>query len=150
MLEQATEILGIVLWSALKFAVSAPVAFYADYSFWETVLMTAVGGVAGVYAFYYSAGWLMHRAFKRKLKRSLQNKKPQKTFSRKNKMIVRIKKGSGIKGIAIIMPPILGIPIGAVLAAKYFYGQPRTLPLLVGSTIVWAFLLSSFWQLFGI
>ena len=40
------EILGIILWSALKFAVSAPVAFYAEYGFWETVLLTAVGGVA--------------------------------------------------------------------------------------------------------
>ena len=145
MIEQIAEILGIILWSALKFAVSAPVAFYAEYSFWETVLMTAVGGVAGVYVFYYSAGWLMHRAFKRKLKRAMENKKPRKTFSRKNKIIVRIKKGSGLQGLAIITPPLLGIPIGAILAAKYFYGQPRTLPMLIGSTLVWAVLLSTFW-----
>jgi len=150
MLEQAFEILGLIVWSMLKFAVSAPASFLLDYSYWQTVLITGIGGVAGVYVFYYSAGWLMHRAFKRKQRKSLQNKKQRKIFSRKNKMIVKIKKGSGINGIAIIMPPLLGIPIGAVLAAKYFYGQPRTLPLLVGSTIIWAFLLSSFWQLFGI
>jgi len=145
MFEQVAEIAGLILWSMLKFAVSAPAVFYLEYSFWQTVLITAIGGVAGIYVFYYSAGWLMHRAFKRKLKRAMLNKKPKKTFSRKNKIIVRIKRGSGLHGLAIITPPLLGIPIGAILAAKYFYGQPRTLPLLIGSTLVWAVLLSTFW-----
>lgn len=146
-MEQALELISLYFAAMLKFAYSPAMGYAVGYKFWHMLIITSVGGLSSLFVFYYSAGWLMHRAFKRRLKKAMENKKPKKIFTRKNKMIVKVKRGSGMNGLAALTPPLISIPIGAIIAAKYFYGQRRTLPLLVGSTLVWAFLLSSFWWL---
>ena len=67
-------------------------------------------------------------------------------FTRTNRLIVRIKRGYGVKGLALLSPPILSIPITSILAAKYFRHDRRTLPLLLSSVVVWSFVLSLAWK----
>ncbi|MBL0128889.1 MAG: hypothetical protein IPP83_15855 [Flavobacteriales bacterium] len=55
-----------------------------------------------------------------------------------------MKRSYGMFGLAV-MPPILSIPITAVLAAKYFKHDRRTLPVLVSAVVVWSVVLSTAW-----
>jgi len=44
------------------------------------------------------------------------------------------------------MPPILSIPITAVIAAKYFHHDRRTLPVLLAAVSGWSVVLSTVWS----
>ena len=52
---------------------------------------------------------------------------------------------AGLPGLAI-MPPILSIPITAVIAAKYFHHDRRTLPVLLAAVSGWSVVLSTVWS----
>jgi hypothetical protein len=40
---------------------------------------------------------------------------------------------------------LISIPIGSIIAAKYFRHDRRTLPVLLSSVLIWSVVLSSFW-----
>lgn len=145
------EILSVLLTSAIKFL---PAPFLAvnvyGFKFGQAVLMTTAGGVLGILFFFFASGELMERARVRRMRRMAEGKEPRKRFfTRRNKLMVRIKQGSGIVGLAIITPAIISIPIGCVLAAKYFRKEAFTLPALLLSLFLWSLLLSGIASLFG-
>ena len=45
---------------------------------------------------------------------------PIKNFKRRNKWVVKIKKTMGVKGVAVLFPLFLSIPLGSIIAAKFF------------------------------
>ena len=59
---------------------------------------------------------------------------------------MRVNHGYGLVGLAGIAPPILSVPITALLAAKYFRHDRRTLPFLIASVVLWSFVLSAGWR----
>jgi len=67
-------------------------------------------------------------------------------FTRTNRAIVRIKQQYGIIGLSAFAPPTLSIPITAIIAAKYFRHERRTLPVLLLSVLVWSLVLSTAWS----
>ncbi|MCB0795099.1 MAG: hypothetical protein KDB88_10210 [Flavobacteriales bacterium] len=143
------EILSIVAAAMVKFAVSPIWSYQLGYSLWETVAFTSLGGVVGVLFFYRISGWLMRKARIRRLRRALAaeaaGKLPARSFTRGNRLIVKVKRGHGLHGLAAITPVLISIPIGAILAAKYFYHDRRTIPVLISSVLIWSVVLSSFW-----
>jgi hypothetical protein len=56
-----------------------------------------------------------------------------------------LKHGWGLRGLAALTPILLSIPLGTILAAKYFRHDRRTVPLLLSSVLIWSVVLSSFW-----
>ncbi|MGV9012470.1 MAG: hypothetical protein ACOH13_07745 [Flavobacteriales bacterium] len=116
----------------------------------ETVLLTATGGCLGTLVFYFGGSrvleWLRLRHVSKRAQAIALGKAPKRVFTRTNRLIVRIKRGYGVKGLALLSPPILSIPITSILAAKYFRHDRRTLPLLLSSVVVWSFVLSLAWK----
>jgi hypothetical protein len=144
------ELLGVAATSMVKFAVAPFVAYGMDRSFAETIIATSIGGCLGVLLFYRLSGWFMKRARIRRLHREIAiqhgilTERP-KVFTRTNRFIIRLKHGWGLKGLAVLTPVLISIPIGSIIAAKYFRHDRRTLPVLLSSVLIWSVVLSSFW-----
>lgn len=106
-------------------------------TFLETYLSCVAGGLFAAGIFYFSANYLMHRA-KEKRERQYRDHlekgtpyKKKKTFTRMNKAVVKVKLRLGIYGTALWAPLILSVPVGSIIAAKFYGDDKRTFPLIV-------------------
>ena len=144
------EVITIVAASMVKFAISPLVSYGLGYTFLQTLLFTSLGGCLGVVVFYRISAWLMKRARLRRLHRAIAREhgvtvSPRRVFTNFNRFVVRVKRGHGLQGLAALTPILLSIPIGTIIAAKYFRHDRRTLPTLLSSVLIWAVVLSTVW-----
>lgn len=159
--------LSILLLSAVKFLLAAPASHLFGYSYIHTILNTTVGGWIGVIFFFYGGRYVFARfprwghvvkrlydsfmgiTLEHQLIR-LRNKKnkPVKIFTRRNRIIVTIRKRFGLPGLIILTPVLLSIPIGTVLVVKYYSNRRDLLAWLSLSVMVWSVVLSTFIQIF--
>ncbi len=150
---QALHAITVMTAAVLKFFFSAIVSYRLGNSFWETVLLIGTGGCLGAIVFYLgSAGvleWFRQQRIRRRARAIARGVPPKRIFTRTNRSIVRLKHGYGLHGLVFISPPILSIPIAAMLAAKYFRHDRRTLPFLLLSVLIWSFVLSAAWKFTG-
>ncbi|MBS1582341.1 MAG: hypothetical protein JST66_09100 [Bacteroidetes bacterium] len=147
---EVLEIITVMAAGVVKFLFSAIVSYKFGNTYLETVLLTAAGGCIGTVVFYKAGGqvmeWFRLRHLRRVARAKARGRAPHRVFTRTNRLIVRIKRGYGIKGLAALAPPVLSIPVTSVLAAKYFRHDRRTLPLLLSSVVIWSFVLSAGWK----
>jgi hypothetical protein len=73
-----------------------------------------------------------------------------KKFTRKNKLIVRVKRRFGLIGIAFLTPLLLSIPIGCFLSVRYFKVKHKILIHMYVSVIFWSVSISSLKLLFHV
>jgi len=133
----------ILLLSAFKFLPCPSLAVVLGFNFWQTLLITVPGGIAGVIFFFLSSNFLMDRAKARKAKKALEGKEVTiRKFTWLNKSLVRVKKKFGMLGIAILTPPFLSIPLGSIVMAKFFKHNRLALPILVVSVAFWGVVLT--------
>jgi MFS family permease len=59
-------------------------------------------------------------------------------FTKLNRRIIRVKHTSGYLGVAALTPLVLTIPLGGILAARFFHHDRRTLPAMLLSVVVQA------------
>ncbi len=121
------------------------------FSFFETILWMNVGGVIGIFFFAYLSesliNWINGLINKRNKKRGIVKKtKKYKTFTRRNRRIVRIKQKYGLIGIALTTPLLFSIPIGVFLAVRYYPRSKLKYYYLIGSNVVWSFIYTSFYM----
>lgn len=145
------KISGWLLFSAVKFLI-APGSIYivGGYSFSETVLISIAGGWLGVFGFFYFGKiffrfyeWISHRLRTRP-------KKPKRKMTKLNRYIITIKNHRlGLIILALITPSIISIPVGSIIASKYFSHDKRTLPFFFAAVIFWAFVLTSLASFFN-
>lgn len=106
-------------------------------SFMETYLSCVAGGIFAACVFYFSANYFMHRAKRKrdeKLHKQLESGIPfkaKKKFTRVNKAVVKVKMSLGIYGTALWAPLFLSVPLGSIIAAKFFGDDKRTFPLII-------------------
>ncbi len=106
-------------------------------NFIETYLSIVAGGITAAAIFYFSAEFFMIRAHKkRKAKIDLLHSQgkifvPKKSFTWMNKFVVRIKRTFGQIGISLWAPFFLSVPIGSIVAAKFYGKSKKTFPLIV-------------------
>lgn len=131
---EIVEILGLVLFSSVKFLFAPSTTYALGYSFWQTIIISIVGGWLGVFVFYYAGSWVFDWWSK-------ISKSSDKKFSKKNRIIVWFKNDFGVLGIALVLG-FASIPIVSLLAAKYFRHLGITIYALLVSTVAWAFLLT--------
>lgn len=143
--------------STIKFA-AAP--FYAatlsEFSYGETLVMTIIGGIVGVFFFFYLTpyvsrffyfiwrliyyGWsITPNRFKKKTKFLFVRRK----FTWKNRMLVKLVKNFGLVGVALITPALISIPLGTFVATKYFKNKRKVLAYLCTSVVLWGVILSA-------
>lgn len=141
---------SVVLTSAVKLFFAAPLSYGLGHSLVQTILLLAGGGVVGMLVFYGSANWLLgisrQRYLRKRKERVALGKAPKPVFTRTNRTLIRVKSGYGFWGIAALGPPVISIPVSALLAAKYFRNDARTLPTLLLATIIWSVVLSCVWS----
>lgn len=149
MVEQALSVLSVLAMGALKFLFAAPLSYGLGFSFLGTLALLLVGGGLGMTGFFFAGArvmeWFRVRHLRREKKRLAKGLPPDRIFTRTNRFIVRMKRDFGLPGLAV-MPPILSIPITAVIAAKYFRHDRRALPILLLSVMAWSVVLSSVWS----
>lgn len=143
------DVIAMFIASAFKFAFALPTALALGYTYGETLLITLPGGVFGVLFFYFASTRLMEWTRRRKLYNDLMKIRQGKEvhhryFNRFNKFIIKVKQRVGILGIAAITPTVLGIPLGVIIAAKFFKHQKFTLPILIVSVVLWGFAVTTF------
>lgn len=95
-------------------------------NFIETYFSICTGAMVSSAFFFFSANYFMQRA---QAKRLAKNKalilagqpiQQKKSMTRMNKFIVRMKRSIGVIGISFWAPFFLSIPIGSIVAAKFY------------------------------
>ena len=75
--------------------------------------------------------------------------KKKKVFTKRNRLLIRVKSSWGLIGLALISPSVISIPLGSLLAARYFRNDPRTLPVFFAAVVFWSFTLTTLTSLVG-
>lgn len=135
----------LILLSSVKFFIVPflSVNFY-EYGFLTSVIINTIGGIIGSTFFFKTSFYFVQRSLKRRLERIKNGKaKPKRRFTRTNRMIITMKNTMGMYGLALITPALISIPIGSIIAAKYYHLKPKKmLGLIYVSSVVWAAALS--------
>lgn len=146
----ALHAITVMTAGVLKFLFAAIVSYRFGNSYWETVLLTGSGGCIGTLVFYLGGSrvleWFRLRRLNKRAIALSTGQEPKRIFTRTNRMIVHMKRGYGLKGVAFLLPPLLSIPLTSLLAAKYFRHDRRTLPWLLSSVVIWSVVLSAAWK----
>lgn len=144
------QILALVVLSSVKHFWTVPIVVVAGYSYWETILINNIGGLAGFFIFYYIGelkivkhyfGLLMSWIFK--ILGFNRKSKEKKKFTRRNRFIVAVKRKYGLIGLSFLTPVLLSIPLGSLLAARYYDEDRRTIPFMILSILFWSFSFTS-------
>jgi hypothetical protein len=143
------QIILTILSSSVKFAMTFPLAVMQfKFSFAETVLWTNAGGILGIYFFAYLSDKLIlwwQRTFRKKRKSGMPQEKRKKTFTKRNRRIVRIKQRYGLIGIALITPLLLSIPVGTFLMVRYYHTSRYKFGYLIASNMIWSVIYTIFY-----
>lgn len=106
-------------------------------NFVETYLSCVAGAIVAALIFYFLSEYFMIRARKKRLAalhKSITNGTPlkmKKSFTRFNKLIVKLKRRFGIYGVAFYAPLFLSVPLGSIVTAKFYGKDKRTFPLII-------------------
>ncbi len=149
----------VLILSGIKFAFGPALSMGLGFSYFQTIIVTSIGGLAGVYFFYYVSEWILKlynnhislyfkntkklRPEYLKLTKNTNPPKVKKSFTFLNKTIVKTRSSFGIKGIAILTPVLLSIPLGTFLVNKYYGQNNKKLIYLSISVMIWSFIFSS-------
>lgn len=140
---QILEAISVFFVSFVKFFLAIPLAFTYDFTFWQTFLVTCIGGILGV---------LFFAQFRRvilKIYYRFFPYKPRvpKKRSFKNLLAIKTAKKYGLFGIAFLTPIVFSIPLGTFLALHFFPNKKKTLPILIASVLGWSFVLTLAWNI---
>ena len=151
-MQYALQVLSVLFMATFKFLITGLFSFSMGFSYTETLVFTAIGGCLGATTFYLLGTrvleWFRQRYIRKREARRAKGLELKRIFTRTNRTIVKIKHRYGVIGLVSISPPILSVPITSLLAAKYFRHERRTLPVLLGSIIIWSVVLTSMWGFF--
>ena len=130
----------VIMSSSWKFAATFPVAVYLfKMSFIETILYTNIGGFLGIVFFTFLSKGIIRLIELIRPKNHGSRKMPKHIFTKRSRRLVAIKKKYGLRGIVILTPVIISIPIGCFLIEKYYGKNKRNFLFLVLSHVVWSF-----------
>jgi hypothetical protein len=100
--------------------------------FWETYLTSVAGGTVSATIFFFFSEFIMKISHKRKLQKANAGRlKAKRKFTKTNRGIIKVKRSLGIYGICFWAPFFLSVPIGSVVAAKFYGKESRTFPLII-------------------
>lgn len=160
------KLFKVLLTSAIKFLFAPPLASEMGFSFIQTFLTTALGGIAGVLFFFILSEWLIKQwaTLWPKTKLLFENisssknekiklnkaKTKRKIFNPRNRRFVRIFQKYSYHGLVFLTPVLFSIPIGTFLTTKYYAHKRNILIYLSFSVICWALIISTLSVLFHI
>jgi hypothetical protein len=165
-MEIILKYLNVIALASVKFFWATPYAYMFRLTEIETFVMIQIGGLLGFVFFYYFFSFLLKelkliwpmiyyitpRIFKVRFEQWLDRRRYRKLtankFTRKNKMIARIRRRFGMPGIVILTPIFLSIPLGALLGTKYFHHKKSFIPWMLLSIFAWGIVSVLFFAIF--
>lgn len=152
------KVIQLVLLSILKLIVAPPVSIEMGLGYFETVAITAISGIIGIYLFYHLSALIIkwyRRHVKPFINRMIGKKKNRKALREmvinaekkgeskwKSKNILKkIDKRWGLIGICSFT--LIAIPLVSFFANKYYSKNKYTLIYLSGSVILWSFVITT-------
>lgn len=150
-MESWWEIILVFLLSTVKFVFGAvPMALGFGFSFFEAVVVTSIGGFLGVLSFTFMSDKIVHALQRRRARKLAENPQMEKgkKFTRRNRMIVSVKRRFGLIGISILTPLLFSIPLGCFLSVRYFKNKQKIIMYMFASILFWSVSISSFKLLF--
>ena len=111
-----------------------PLAAGFGFSYLETVGYTALGGIIGAGVIVLFAQFLQKRS------KARTSDKPKRRFTRKNRLIIRVKNSFGLGGIAFLTPALLSIPIGTMICCGMYPNKKKVFLYQCLSVVFWSFL----------
>ncbi len=133
----------ILIVSAVKFIFAAPLSYLVGFNYFQTFVITAIGGVAGVLFFYYLSGWIFKR-FK-SVKYSIKPEKVEtsKLYKYNHRLFDKIRMKYGLLGLIVLTPVFFSIPLGSIMAKKYYSAKKRIPLYLTLSVIGWSYIIAT-------
>lgn len=153
----------VIVLSGIKFLFGPVLAIGYGFNYLQTVAITTIGGIAGMFFFYFLSKWLIKQYYKfcpilityfggeearKRLEAKPCGQNTAKKFNRKNKRIISIRQKYGYLGVILFTPVLLSIPIGAFLAQKYYSRRKSVIFYLSLSILFWSACISSVYFLF--
>ncbi|MEX1189081.1 MAG: hypothetical protein WED33_07470 [Bacteroidia bacterium] len=132
---------SLFLLTSVKFVVGVPAAYATmQMTFWELWIFSSVSGIFGVACFVFLSDWLFKiwDNFRMKYFPPKVNPKPKKVFSKRTRGYVKIVRKYGLAGLALLTPTLLSIPVGTILARRFFPSRAKVFLYISGSVILWA------------
>lgn len=159
------KFLHIILLASVKYFVTLPYAMIIGLDYKQALVAVLLGGIGGFLFFFYLSkpvikamdnAWpyicrLVPPAYKARYKTYCERKKAKKRskiFSRKSRLIAKIKSTYGFWGIVFATPFLLTIPLGAFLVNKYYSRKKHIVLYMILSIVGWAGVLSGIVHLF--
>jgi hypothetical protein len=131
------QILGIFTLSTVKFGFGGlPWAVFAHYHFFKAVTVTTAGGVTGSILFANISEWALGNWQKFRTRYWPYREKEGKTFM-DNKFARKVKDRWGLAGIAFFTPIVLSIPIGTMLAVRFYADKQKVISYMLISIAAW-------------
>ena len=144
MIANLLTVLGLALLASVKFLFAPAAIYLAGYNYFTAVAITTVGGFFGVWIFYR-----LGKSIIAWINKIYHPAKPRRKFTMLNRFMIKVRADYGLLGLSIITPCIISIPIGSVIAAR-FYGHKRwTLLFIYLSVLLWSLILNSITYYFG-
>ncbi len=140
------KVIPLFLLTSVKFLVGVPAAYAAwRMNFWELSLFSSVAGIFGVAVFVFLSDWLfkLWDNFRMRYFPPKAEKKKRKVFTKQNRRYVSLVKKYGLPGLAFLTPTLLSIPVGTILARRFFPNRNLVFIYLSCSVILWAFTMSA-------
>ena len=135
------EIISVFLMSGIKFFAAPFLAKTFGFTYLETIFVTTLGGLAGVFVFFNLGSRIVH--FFPNFFKPINTKR--KIFTKKNKFYVKLIRNYGLFGIAIFSPILISIPVGSFLAARFFENQKTmALAIMCAAVLIWSVSISTF------
>lgn len=128
--------------SMFKFVGGPLTGVVTGLSLTETIIFTFLGMMASVLLFVVLLGDTIKKWIKLKFNRN------KKLFSNKNRRIVRVWNGFGLKGVAFLTPILLTPIVGTMIATSFGETKTRIVSFMMISALFWSIVISSCIYLF--
>ena len=110
-----------------------PTAVALKLTFWETFFSAWIGGSLGIVFFV-----LVLDSIKEFLSKIFPKKKEKTIFTKRNIIIVKVKRNFGLYGIAFLTPFILSMPLGAAIALGFYKDKFKIIRFMLVSVFLWS------------
>ncbi|HOY33389.1 MAG TPA: hypothetical protein PKW80_16030 [Bacteroidales bacterium] len=153
------KVIQIIALSIAKLIIAPPVSIEMGLGYFETVAITAIGGIIGIFIFYHLSGMLI-RFYKINIRPLFKkminaNRKPEtlvekpKSSSqgmnlssfRTKHVLKKINKKWGLIGICSFT--LIAIPLVSFFANRYYRKNKYTLVYLSVSVVLWSFVITT-------
>jgi hypothetical protein len=138
------ETLLFLLLASVKYAVAVPFFILENkLTFWEGFFFGLSSGIFGIVTFMFLSSIILRLWQWIKEQLGIKRTKPKKIFSKRTRMMVRIKNKYGLVGIALLSPLIISLPIGVFLAMRYFKNKKKVFIYMLGGVTIWSLIYAS-------